>query len=217
MIRGGTMKTSQITRAFLILFTAGLWAFTCLPVAAMELNEAVDNTTLVWTTGGPTPWFGQTTQTHDGVDAAQSGLLSNNQTNWIETTVTGPGVIEFWWKVSSEESYDFLRFYQDGRLQRGISGNKGWECPSFGIGPGAHTLRWAYGKDRADLAGADCGWVDGVTFSPPTVPMIIQQPTNLVAAAGGQAVLNVLAIGQTPLSYQWQQIARICLGRPMPP
>lgn len=93
---------------------------------AATIGEAVDATNLVWTTGGDTNWFYQTTVTTDGIDAAQSGAIGDNQATWIQTTVTGPGTVSFWWKVSTEPllSTDSLKFYvDDNELSNIYSGN----------------------------------------------------------------------------------------------
>ena len=37
------------------------------------------------------PWIRQTSGTHDGVDAARSGTIGDNQSSWLEVTVFGPG------------------------------------------------------------------------------------------------------------------------------
>jgi len=78
-------------------------------------------------TGGDADWFYQTaTYYYDG-DAAQSGNIYHNQESWMQTTVSGPGALSFYWKVSSEGSYDFLEFYVDGVRQDRISSLVGWE------------------------------------------------------------------------------------------
>src|SRR5439155_23572965 len=51
------------------------------------LADATDNT-LTWSSGGNAPWFAQAATVHDGIDAARSGSITNNQESWIETTVT---------------------------------------------------------------------------------------------------------------------------------
>ena len=68
----------------------------------MDLPQALDVEGLAWQSGGSTVWYGQTEVTHDGVDAASSGSITNEQESWVQTTVMGPGVLRFWWKVSSE-------------------------------------------------------------------------------------------------------------------
>lgn len=128
------------------------------------LCEAVDNCDLVFTTGGNKNWFRQTAVTYDGVDAAQSGNITHNQQSWLETTVEGPGFLSFWWKVSSENNYDFLNFYINGVRQDRISGNVDWNLKEYSIGEGTHTIRWAYTKDGSVSHGQDCGWVDQVVY-----------------------------------------------------
>lgn len=133
---------------------------------AITLADAVDAPLLTWTTGGNANWFGQTTTTHDGVDAAQSGAITHNQESWMQTTVSGPGTVTFWWKVSSENTYDFLRFYIGSAQQQAISGNSAWQQRSFAVPAGNQTLRWAYTKDYSVDSGSDCAWVDQVVWTP---------------------------------------------------
>jgi hypothetical protein len=131
-----------------------------------SLGEAVDNTALRWTTGGSANWFAQTTTYYYGGDAAQSGDIGDSQSTWLQTGVTGPGNLTFYWKVSSENTYDFLRFYIDGSLQTGsISGTVDWQQKSYSIGNGTHTLQWIYIKDTYTSSGSDCGWLDKVAFA----------------------------------------------------
>ena len=141
-------------------------------MTGMTLCEAVDACELIWTTGGNAPWFPQNEQTFDGVDAAASGDITHNQESWIETTVTGPGTLRFYWKVSSEQFYDFLEFRINGELQSGrISGEVDWQEKIYALGAGAHTLRWIYHKDFTVSAGADRGWVDQVVWIPERTAM----------------------------------------------
>ena len=48
------------------------------------------------------------------MDAAQSGAIGDNQSSSLETTVTGPAMLSFWWKVDSEANFDFLKVTVDG-------------------------------------------------------------------------------------------------------
>ena len=135
------------------------------------LAEAADASDLVFTTGGIAPWFRQTTVYHDDGDAGQSGDVSHNQESWMQTTVTGPGTVQYWWKVSSQGNRDYLEFYIDGRLQSGrVSGTVDWQARTHALGSGAHTLKWRYTKDGSGDSGSDCGWVDKIQWTGP--PMI---------------------------------------------
>jgi hypothetical protein len=129
------------------------------------LSDALD-TSLSFATGGSADWFAQTTTFHYGQDAAQSGDISHRQDSWMQTTVGGKGTIKFYWKVSSEEDFDFLEFYIDSSLQEKISGLEvDWEQQTYAISTsGSHTLEWRYVKDGSGDYGSDCGWVDKVEW-----------------------------------------------------
>ncbi|RZN42922.1 MAG: hypothetical protein EFT35_01460, partial [Methanophagales archaeon ANME-1-THS] len=103
-----------------------------------SLGEAVDNTALSWTTGGAANWFAETTTYYYGGDAAQSGVISHNQDSWMQTTISGPGTLSFYWKVSSERNYDWLEFYIDGLRQPDrISGEIDWHQRSYALSSGS--------------------------------------------------------------------------------
>ena len=129
--------------------------------ACTGIGEAVDNTSLTWTCGGNADWFSQSAVTHDGVDAAQSGVIAHGQSTWVETTVTGPTTLSFYWK-SSSESVDRLEFYIDGEKKGSISGETDWRQTWYAIETGEHTVRWSYTKDSSVNYGSDAGWIDQV-------------------------------------------------------
>jgi hypothetical protein len=120
-----------------------------------------------FSTGGHADWFGQTNTYYYDSDAAQSGDVADDEETWLETSVQGAGTLTFYWKVSSESSYDLLEFYIDGNRQDYISGDVDWQQESFTIsGALPHTLKWVYTKDSSVSNGSDCGWLDYVTFTP---------------------------------------------------
>ncbi len=159
-------------------------------VPALTLATALDTTTLSFTTGGDASWFGQVDTTHDGTDAAQSGAITHSQSTWLQTTVTGPGTISFWWNVSSEsENYDYLEFLVDGSQNAKIGGTSAtWAQKTVTIsGSGTHTLKWNYSKDSSVDRGSDCGWVDQVVWTPSASAP--SAPTG-VSAADGASTAN---------------------------
>ncbi len=102
-----------------------------------------------------------------GGDAAQSGNISREQESWLQTTVNGAGTMSFFWKVSSEIDFDFLKFYIDGSLQDRISGSVDWHKMTYEITDSdLHTLEWRYIKDVGTDSGSDCGCVDKVEWVP---------------------------------------------------
>jgi hypothetical protein len=78
----------------------------------------------------------------------------------MSTQVTGPAKATFYWGISSEADYDYLRFYIDDVEQEAISGEVGWTLKEFIIPAGTHTLKWAYIKDDFVRSGLDSGFVD---------------------------------------------------------
>jgi hypothetical protein len=130
------------------------------------LEQALDSDGLSWITGGAQPWNTQSQVTHDGIDASLSGNINALQTSWLQTTVTGPGTLSFWWKVSSEANYDVLVFQRNGVTQSTLSGEVDWQELSYTIPAGNHTLRWSYSKDGTVTRGLDRGWLDQISFGP---------------------------------------------------
>ena len=151
-----------------------------LPTTTLSLGEALDNTTLNWSTTGNAGWQGA--QLSDR-DAARSGAISHNQTSVLSTSITEPGILGFQWKVSSEPGYDYLEFRINDILQFRISGETGWEPRTINISAGVHQLQWIYRKDGSISRGEDAGWVDAVTFTPTQ----INQPELVVAQVTGPA------------------------------
>jgi hypothetical protein len=140
-----------------------------LTVVQRTLGAAVEATNLAWSTSAGGAWYWQSDESRDGSDAARSGAIPNYQESWLQTTVTGPGLLTFWWRVSSEGGCDWLEFYLGGVLQAGrLSGESGWQQMRFHVPAGATPLRWRYTKDFSDTAGQDCAWVDQVAFAPDT-------------------------------------------------
>ena len=132
----------------------------------VTLADALDTPGLIWTTSSSPSWRGQTNVTHDGTDAARIGPLLDDQSSSLQTTVTGPGTLKFWWKVSSEPDNDRVKFYVNGYEQARISGEVDWEQRTFNLSSGSQALKWKYSKDGSVSQGQDSAWVDQVEFAP---------------------------------------------------
>ena len=130
----------------------------------MSITNAVD-TNLVWVTSGDANWFYQTNTTFDGVDAAQSGAILDNQDSILTGVLTGPASVEFVWKVDSESGADFLSFSIDNTTNASISGDSGWIETNFALASGIHTGRWIYSKNGSASNGADAAYLDVVTLA----------------------------------------------------
>ena len=158
--------------------------------STISLSDAGDAPTLTWTTDTAAQWTGQSAVTHDGVDAAKSGTIGNSAITKMQTTVTGPATVSFWWKVSSEVNCDRLHLLVDGTETAAISGEVGWVQRQLSLTSGTHTLAWAYTKDVGVVAGSDAGWIDQVTVTTGSV-------------APGAAFIATPTSGSAPLPVQF--------------
>jgi hypothetical protein len=184
-----------------------------LPTVPLPL--ALNNSNLTWTTATNLPWFGQTNVFHDGVASARSFFIRDNTNAGLHTTVTGPGTLSFFWKVSSQTNADVLSFASAGSgftNHSEISGEVDWQPQVFYLGAGTQTLDWIYTKDLAGSAGLDAGFVDVVTYTNGvTKPFIAGQPQSQTQPANIPISFTVEAKGTPALAYQWRHD-----GNPIP-
>ena len=164
------------------------------------LAEAVDAPALTFTGSSSVPWFGQTAVSFDTIDAAQSGPAGNNQNSFMQTSVTGPGNLSFWWKVDSEAGADLLEVRIDGVLQTSISGQVNWVQKSYSVTAGVHFFSWTYQKDSSASTGADAGWVDQVVWTPSLQAPVITNPTSITWTVGSLISYPITATN-SPTSY----------------
>nr|NQU92215.1 hypothetical protein [Bacteroidota bacterium] len=116
---------------------------------------------------------------YEGTYCAKSGTIGDQQTSQllIELEVMNDDSISFFYKVSSEATYDFLQFFIDGAMKDEWSGNAGWLRAAYPVNEGTHTFKWIYDKDYSESNGSDCGWIDYITF-----PAMVDE--SLMAYAG---------------------------------
>ncbi|MFZ4516654.1 MAG: lectin-like protein, partial [Acidimicrobiia bacterium] len=176
-------------------------------------RSTTDLASLPWSDGGQV-WTVDTTQAHDGVSSAKVQATDGAE-SYREYTVTGPAVVDFWWKVSSEQDFDFFSYAVDGALQEEISGEVGWTYRTLTLGEGEHTIRWTYSKDETGAAGEDAGWIDGFAVFPAAPTLRVRDGSALLegvatvgfgdADAGSPAAVKTLQFaneGYVPISAQ---------------
>jgi len=147
------------------------------------------------------------------VAALKSGSLGDSQTNWVQVVVSGPGTISFWWNVSSEgtnrgKRRDGCLFMVDGVEAAYSDGTTNvWTLVTVEVdAPGAHALKWAYGKnDNGTSVGNDCAWLAEVVWTQgvdPSVPHWSIVYENLKGAANPNPSKYYYGYGATfqPLS-----------------
>ena len=133
-----------------------------------------------FSTSGDGTWFGAadgTAPTGTGT-AARSPVLATGQQATLQLPVSGPAVVDFWWRAASVADQDTLSFFIDGQLaelpttafftdpvQAVISGTTNWANVAFLIGSGTHTLSWVYSQNSTTTASAT--FVDGLQILSP--------------------------------------------------
>ena len=164
-----------------------------------------------WEFGGNADWTLTIVDPYEGAYSAKSGAITHNETSELvlDVDVVSAGDISFFRKVSSEASWDFLRFYIDGVLQDEWSGEIAWGEVSYSVNPGLHTFNWTYYKDGSVSTGSDCGWIDFIVFppiAPPPVPAdIVLNPLSfeVTLAPDGNTTktLNISNVGDVDLDF----------------
>ena len=134
---------------------------------------------------GQHPWTITNINPFQGVYSARSGVITDTlvSTLSIHFNVLINDSISFYEKVSSEEGYDFLRFYIDGTRKGEWTGTSSdstgiWSRAAYPVTAGTHTFMWSYEKDVSISEGSDCGWIDYILFPPVTPASVDQIPTD---------------------------------------
>ncbi len=90
--------------------------------------------------------------------------------------------LTFYYKVSCEGSFDFLRFYIDNTQMMSDSGNKTWiHSNTYGVSAGTHTLKWCYTKDSSVNSFSDTVWVDEIILEGAPHELTLAEDTPLGA------------------------------------
>ncbi|MCK4748813.1 MAG: T9SS type A sorting domain-containing protein, partial [Bacteroidales bacterium] len=114
----------------------------------------------------PSPWSHDAGTYASSGSSMRSGKISHNvQTDLairFETTETD--TLSFSYRISSEGSYDFLRFYVDSILVKRWSGETGWNSYAHILEAGLHAVTWSYQKDANISRGEDASWIDDISF-----------------------------------------------------
>jgi YD repeat-containing protein len=177
--------------------------------AGLPLAAAVETPSLTWTTGGHTLWYGQSSTTHDGLDAVQAtGLGASGNEAWMETTVTAPGSIS--WRAKLELAAGggaALQVLVSDTVVDTTSVSGDWAAKIVAVnGAGATKVRWRFVRQAVNAAAVnDSAFVDTVAYVAAAKPVITTQPQDLAVGVGGNAGFSVIATSETPLSYRWQR------------
>ncbi|MBI9030597.1 carboxypeptidase regulatory-like domain-containing protein [bacterium] len=122
-----------------------------------------------WIATTSSEWNRSNDQAYDGIYSLKSGSIGNNSSSGVQVELNNESsVISFYYKVSSEEDYDFLHFYINDNLIDSWSGEVDWTYAEYQVNSGSNTFKWVYEKDGYVQNGSDCAWIDYVQLPTPT-------------------------------------------------
>ena len=170
--------------------------------ASSLLNQNFETNSIApCTTGGSANWATQTGVKNAGTYGVKSGTIIDSQTTQMSHTVVVPAggaTLSFFYNVSSESGYDYLRFYIDGIQQNQWSGAIAWTQQTYILAAGSRTLRWEYSKDNSASAGSDAAYLDDITIT-------TTAPAALRIVDGNQALGKAL-VSDANGNASWQQL-----------
>ncbi len=143
---------------------------------------------------GTSPWEISETAPYEGSYCAQSSDINDNGSAEIHLTTTVPadGQISFYYKVSSENNYDFLHFYINGNEMDSWSGDVDWAQATYDVQAGENTFKWEYTKDGSVSSGDDCAWIDQIVF-----PAIAGNPVPIFGISVTELNFDTINVNET--------------------
>ncbi len=143
------------------------------------------NTDHPWIITRESAWHGAFSATSAEIGDAQESSLS------IQIETSAADSITFYYRVSSEENWDFLKFYMDETEKAKWSGElSSWAYASFPVDSGSHVLKWSYIKDSNTSKGLDRAWLDYIVFPKTCFTRINAGVVSLVSPASGPDLGN---------------------------
>ncbi len=132
-----------------------------------ESFESGSFTVFPWINTGNKPWTINEDHALDGNVSARSGLISHNEKSklTIRSIYDKADSLRFWYKVSSEQSYDYFSFMLNDKELIRKSGETGWVKVAVPVPAGVNKMEWTYRKDNSVSHGLDAAWIDLIDFS----------------------------------------------------
>jgi uncharacterized repeat protein (TIGR03803 family) len=175
--------------------------------ASLDFNDALGTSGLTWTTNGDSDWFIESTNTANGSPyAAQSGIVTNNQSSILSVTVTGPGTLTFYWASQDDcNNFDY-EFSIDGNDTSDLSCSPPWaQAGPYSIGTGTHTLTWT-ASAGGDNDPTEAAFLSQVSYVEQFVPVlsVTDSPTAGAVPLTVQFTSpGVESFGNTVTNWNW--------------
>ena len=121
------------------------------------------------------PWFVSTVRTA-GANSLRSGAIDHSEASCLVLDVSLPDTrqLRFSLRTSSQGQQDRLAFFAGNQTvienfsAAEGSDTKDWEQQSFAVTSDVSNLSWCYLKNASTSAADDSGWLDNLSFIPPS-------------------------------------------------
>ena len=115
-------------------------------------------------------WVSDDTDFTVGASSMRSPALDHSETACIRATTNNSGFLSFFWKVSSEKNFDYLKLSvispgsgeETKASDLSLTGTVDWQQETGIAVSSGEEIRWCYEKDQTVSQGDDAGWLDGV-------------------------------------------------------
>jgi hypothetical protein len=148
-----------------------------------ESFEASSFNIFPWINYSSIPWTITSSSSYDGSISARSGTISHNGNTslMIRTVYSMADSVRFFYKVSSEPSYDYLSFMLNDTEVLRKSGETTWLRKVISVPAGLNKMEWIYKKDNSVSMGSDCAWIDMIDFTATGTVRYIQKDLQVVS------------------------------------
>lgn len=116
-------------------------------------------------------WEYTTADSHDGVDAVRA-VVPNRAESTLTTSVQGPAVISFWWKILAERNFDKLEFRSGNdvatiRMPLDQPQPPVWQQRTFQVDTGNQPIEWLFQRlSSLPVNGTGQAWIDELVVTP---------------------------------------------------
>lgn len=149
-----------------------------------------------WTNDSQDAWRLTSATAAAGLWAVRSAPMLDDGESRLELRAhSDGGTASFSVRVASEENYDFLEFYVNGRQLRRWSGDVPWQTFKFSLPAGDPLLVWRYVKDPNFSAGLDAAFLDNLYLPTKKTPPDDVAPVLAVEGFDG-AVIRIRITGR---------------------
>ncbi len=143
--------------------------------------ESHNGTSVVWSNGGDSSWYGPGGDALLSGDYYQSGQIVHNQISSLFAVVditTAGGTVGADYAVSSEAGFDRFEVWINGSNVFSASGIVSGNTGTFDLLSGTNTIEFRYEKDGSVSSGVDAIGIDNVEITG-----VVPEPTSIIFLA----------------------------------